>query len=262
MGGSASLLQIHHDILNEPDTVKYVDVNKSSLERLKLSSEALANIRRKSNSEIPRLTPSSRKKTEKKSVHEVPIHIKNLLGKIGIKPTPNRTKGYNANTKKLVSHIFECLEGLQHMVQADQDLLATDESVDFVSETQSMVETNKECVGKLLHEMVAIYTLCGDTVRVLLHASPEAAKVEDNFGRLPLHVAVDHDHPWLDAIDRLIEVYPSALNRRDSVGRLPLHIAVDRQQPNIDGNQCYYCCDCMNVLIYQCLIIIILMFFS
>jgi hypothetical protein len=235
MGGSASLLQIPHDILNETETIKYLGVSKSNLDQLQLSSETLANLRGPTQSESHRTPTNIKRRADKAVKHEVPAHVKTLLDKVGIKRGPSRTKGYSANTKRLVTHIFECLEGLQHLVKADQDLLSTEENADIFNETQSVVEANRESLGKLLHEMITLYTLCGDTVRVLLQASPEAAKVEDAFGRLPLHVAVDRDQPWMDALGCLIEAYSQALNRRDGGGRLPLHIAVDRQEPNVDG---------------------------
>eukprot|EP01034_Spumella_vulgaris_P024579 gene24579-30945_t len=120
----------------------------------------------------------------------------------------------------------------KHLVKANQS--HEDFSADEYDETQSVMEVNKDSIGKLLHEMITIYTICGDTIRVLLHSTPDAARVEDNFGRLPLHVAVDRDKPWMFAIEHLMHAYPEALNRRDSGGRLPLHIAVDRQEPSVD----------------------------
>lgn len=232
MGGSASLLHIPHELLNETEAIKGMGVTKSSVEHLQLSSEVLANIRRRSRSESQKF--EVKRKAERAVRYEVPGHVKVLLDKIGIRLS--QTRKYHSNTKKLVSHIFECLDGLQHLVRADQDSLPVDDTADQMSDTLSVVEANKETVGRLLHEMITIYTLCGDTVRVLLQSNPDAAKVEDNYGRLPLHVAVDRDQPWTDAIDRLVTAYPQALNRRDGGGRLPLHIAVDRQEPNIEGN--------------------------
>lgn len=207
---------------------------KSSVEHAQLSSDVLANIRRRSRSEIQRL--EAKRKAERVMRYEIPSHVKTLLDKIGIRLS--LTRKYHSNTKKLVAHIFECLDGLQHLVRADQDSISAEDSVEQMNETRSVVEANKESVGRLLHEMITIYTLCGDTVRVLLQSNPDAAKVEDNYGRLPLHVAVDRDQPWTDAIERLVTAYPQALNRRDGGGRLPLHIAVDRQEPNIEGMIC------------------------
>lgn len=237
MGGSASLLQIPHDVLHEAETVKCLGGNKSNLDQIQLSSEVLANVRRRSYSYSDSFkSGSSKRKVDKAIKYEVPMHVKQLLEKIGIKSTPSTTKGYNTNTKRLVAHVFDCLEGLQHLVKADQAIISIEEGLETQTETRSVIETNRECVGQLLHEMIALYTLCGDTVKVLLLVSPEAARVEDEFGRLPLHVAVDRDKPWMDAVGRLINAYPEALSRRDGGGLLPLHIAVDRQEPNIDGD--------------------------
>lgn len=235
MGGSASLLQVPHEVLTGAEAAKLFEGNRNNLEQSQLSSQALANVRRVSLSDSGRLT-NFKRKDAKSAPHAVPVHVKDLLTKIGIRSTPSKTKGYASNTKLLVAHIFECLDGLQHMVKADQDMFPINEGEEMLHETHSVMETNRECVGQLLHEMIALYSVCGDTVKVLLQSSPEAAHVEDAFGRLPLHVAVDRDMPWMDAVSRLIEAYPEALNRRDGGGRLPLHIAVDRQEPNIDGS--------------------------
>ena len=40
--------------------------------------------------------------------------------------------------------------------------------VDINDETQSMNDMNTKSVGKLLHEMVTIYGLCGDTINFVV----------------------------------------------------------------------------------------------
>ena len=64
-----------------------------------------------------------------------------------------------------------------------------------VDDSQSIFETNMQAIGNVCHEMVKISSLCGDSLRVLLASNPDAAFAEDSYGRLPLHVAVDHDSP-------------------------------------------------------------------
>ena len=141
-------------------------------------------------------------------------------------PTQNRTT-------KLVSHIFECLGALQHLVREYQFDYTSDPN-SLNDETQSAHDMNTSSVGHLLHEMVSIYGLCGDTVSALLESVPEAAGVEDNLGRLPLHVACDRDAPWMDMLEALVEAKPESLNSRDGGGRLPLHVVLDRQMPDIN----------------------------
>jgi hypothetical protein len=102
-------------------------------------------------------------------------------------------------TTKLVGHIFECLGALQHLVRSNQSELPSD----FHDDTTSMNDMNTKAVGRLLHEMVTIYGLCGDTITALLEADPDAAGVEDNLGRLPLHVCCDRDEPWMDMVEAL-----------------------------------------------------------
>jgi len=63
-------------------------------------------------------------------------------------------------------------------------------------DSQSICEASVQSLGGLIHEMVNIYGLCGDTLKILLASNPEAAYVEDTYGRLPLHVAVDREDPY------------------------------------------------------------------
>ena len=148
--------------------------------------------------------------------------------------TTNTTTNPNQNrTTKLVTHIFECLGALQHLVREYQSDY-TSEMMSPNDETQSAHDMNTSSVGHLLHEMVSIYGLCGDTVSALLESVPEAAGVEDNLGRLPLHVACDRDSPWMDMLEAMVEAKPESLNNRDGGGRLPLHVVLDRQMPDIN----------------------------
>jgi hypothetical protein len=177
--------------------------------------------------------------------YELPAAVTELMKKVGIEhesvssPTavsssaqsPRPQGGgaaQNDQTSKMVAHIFECLGALQHLVRANQYGLENNES----EETQSVTDRNLISVGKLIHEMVSIYGLAGDTLRILLNTSPNAASVEDEFGRRPIHVAVDRDTPWVGLVEDLIKASPQSLRSRDGGGRLPLHVAVDRDIPN------------------------------
>jgi hypothetical protein len=61
-----------------------------------------------------------------------------------------------------------------------------------------------------------------DTISALLSAYPEAVRVVNNHGRLPLHVAcyyVKSD----EAVLALLSAYPCALRVGDAIGHRPLH---------------------------------------
>lgn len=234
MGGSASLIQIPNDILNETDSASYALSTGVIIKKLyEHPHEVISTVKRKSLSKLNKKVKSKIISSQESIRSSLPLHIKNLLSKLDIDPIPvSKLQGQSTSTKELVTHIFECLDTLKYLVKVNQENMPEDEVI--VDETQSVIESNKDAVGKLLHEMITIYTLCGDTIKVLLNADPDAAKIEDNFGRLPLHIAIDKDQPWIASIENLINAYPQALNRRDSSGRLPLHTAVDRQSPNID----------------------------
>jgi len=133
----------------------------------------------------------------------------NLLSPIFSSPRPLNSPVSDDRIPRLVEHIFECLGSLQHLVRSNQFSFGTEDD-----ETQSVCDQNIKSLGKLIHEMVSIYALCGDTLKVLLNSNPEAANVEDSYGRLPLHVAVDRDQPWLSLISDLILAAPDALRSR------------------------------------------------
>ena len=225
MGAGASLGALSSEILLDVQlsTGNGLQVSQPGL---KVSSEALNNLRRISFSEI---RSSNRRKSKLKNLmpfHEIPPHVLKLLGRIGIHDDEqyNSTLQPGQNrTAKLVSHIFECLGALQHLVRSEQG-----------QHCNHFVDDSDDSLGKLIHEMVVIYGLCGETIRIMLDTNPEAAAVEDGFGRLPVHVALDTKKPWIGPISSMIQAFPESLCIKDGAGRLPLHIAVDQENPNID----------------------------
>jgi ankyrin repeat protein len=65
-----------------------------------------------------------------------------------------------------------------------------------------------------------------DIIAALCHMGPEATRMSDDKGRLPLHLACrrSSEDPQTDAVLRvLIIAYPEALVHRDDCGRTPLH---------------------------------------
>mmetsp|Transcript_3945 Transcript_3945/g.6677 ORF Transcript_3945/g.6677 Transcript_3945/m.6677 type:complete len:592 (+) Transcript_3945:182-1957(+) len=172
--------------------------------------------------------------------NELPHHTQAFLKNIGIgvdppsASSPHRSSRvtHNEQKTKLVTHVFECLGALEELVELDHQSNSSD--LLSVNETQSVCDRNTNSVGKLVHELVSIYGLCGDSLKVLLESQPEAAGVEDATGRMALHVAVDKHKPWLRLVDTLVAAYPTACKMRDGGGRLPLHIAVDRNNPSVE----------------------------
>jgi ankyrin repeat protein len=62
-------------------------------------------------------------------------------------------------------------------------------------------------------------------VEELLRLYPQAIKVQDKHGKLPLHTALRFNGSD-DVINMLFQAYPKATEVRDSEGRLPLHKAL------------------------------------
>lgn len=198
MGGAASLAQVPNEILSLKDLAgaQVPQLTKLYLNDLRRLSRSNVNSAR-----TPRLTYHTR--------YEIPSSILEFLKKLEIDMDVTSTRQRSSTqagnspgggtfqsvqttqTTRLISHIFECLVALQHVVRANQS-----GSVPDGDETQSVYEGNVQALGSLVHEMVSIYGLCGDTLEILISNTPEAAFVEDKFGRLPIHVAVDREEPW------------------------------------------------------------------
>lgn len=196
--------------------------------RLHLSKDVLESVRRQSCTISTRRKGSNFKERDIFKLqfaaslkYEVPLHVTEFLDRIGVNDDNKKNtavsisagpRAHNRNismqnekTTKLVGHIFECLGALQHLVRSNQSDIPSDT---VNCETQSTNDMNTKSVGKLLHEMVTIYGLCGDTINALLEADPDAAGVEDTLGRLPLHVCCDRDEPWMDMVTALVEAKP------------------------------------------------------
>ena len=75
-------------------------------------------------------------------------------------PQRNNRMTHNEQKTKLVTHVFDCLGALEELVELDQQHSSRDHMHAF-SETQSVCDRNTNSVGKLVHELVSIYGLCG-----------------------------------------------------------------------------------------------------
>lgn len=140
--------------------------------------------------------------------NELPHRTREFLRHINIQ----ETSSHNEQKTRLVAHVFDCLSALEQLVQLDNE---NENKIE--GETQSVSDRNIKSLGQLVHELVSIYGLCGDSLKFLLEANPGAAAVEDTAGRMPLHVAVDKHRPWLRLIETLIAANPTACSTRDGI---------------------------------------------
>jgi len=78
---------------------------------------------------------------------------------------------------------------------------------------------------------------------MLFKAYPEAAEIQDNFGWLPLHYALQYQASN-DVINMLFQAYPQSIEvKTKNSGRLPLHIALEQSSSE----------DVINMLLQSCL---------
>lgn len=83
----------------------------------------------------------------------------------GSSPIRSTRLSHNEQKTKLVTHVFDCLGALEELVELDQQNSSSDH-LQSLSETQSVCDRNTNSVGKLVHELVSIYGLCGDSLKV------------------------------------------------------------------------------------------------
>ena len=74
-----------------------------------------------------------------------------------------------------------------------------------------------------------------EAVREMLDIFPGAAKVADDEGYLPLHLALDCARPDPAISQLLLEVYPEAAFHKSKDGLLPIHCIISSMQPVSDG---------------------------
>jgi len=77
-----------------------------------------------------------------------------------------------------------------------------------------------------LHTILEISS-CSSLIKRILEACPDQLKKEDQFKRLPLHLAATHCvEATLGIAESVLRSYPEAVSHRDVFGRLPLHVAL------------------------------------
>ncbi|CAH0480416.1 unnamed protein product [Peronospora belbahrii] len=72
-------------------------------------------------------------------------------------------------------------------------------------------------------------------ISMLTHAFPEACKLANLSGMLPLHVAIQTKAPGL-LISALLDVYPQAAYAKDGNGRYPVDMAITNNLPSYTIN--------------------------
>uniref|UniRef100_A0A7S4T1H8 Ankyrin repeat protein n=1 Tax=Ditylum brightwellii TaxID=49249 RepID=A0A7S4T1H8_9STRA len=100
------------------------------------------------------------------------------------------------------------------------------EVVSFLLKACPTVVEEKNKFGQtLLHSMCSINgnPASLDTLLLLLKYHPEAVRIKDNDGRMPLHYACKK-RVSIDVVTLLLEKNPSAVEEKDIYGETPLHL--------------------------------------
>lgn len=79
-----------------------------------------------------------------------------------------------------------------------------------------------------LHQMVSrdLADLNIAKIKENLDEFPQAASVANQFGRLPLHYAVDHKHPSVEVIKLLVNAFPAGVSCAAKNGETPYDIGM------------------------------------
>jgi hypothetical protein len=195
--------------------------------------------------------------------NELPHRTQTFLKNIGIgvettnSPQRSSRMTHNEQKTKLVTHVFDCLGALEELVELDQQH-STASDLQALNETQSVCDRNTNSVGKLVHELVSIYGLCGDSLKVrcslsltlffshccvfrckvfaIVVSCCHAIYIYTNILLSASMMTVLHAHMLsllllLPLLQVLLESQPEAAAVEDAAGRMALHVAVDKHQP-------------------------------
>jgi ankyrin repeat protein len=105
---------------------------------------------------------------------------------------------------------------------------ASSDALQFLLKRYPQAVDVEDNAGKLPLHLIGLKTTI-EAVTVLVEASASSISARDQSRRLPLHVAVVNGAP-LDVLEFLVDKYDAALNLADSNGYLPIHHAV-KQKP-------------------------------
>ena len=67
-----------------------------------------------------------------------------------------------------------------------------------------------------------------ELVRILMKQNPEAAKIKDKYGSLPLHFVTDKYSPPSSVLKLILDAHPKGARERDQHKLLPIHYACSR----------------------------------
>lgn len=83
-----------------------------------------------------------------------------------------------------------------------------------------------------LHHCFANGEIILSSVLEVLGKFPEYAQVKNQFGRIPLHYALDRLLVNTDAVKKLIQIYPEGVRERDNDNKTPYDVAVKWKHSN------------------------------
>lgn len=70
-----------------------------------------------------------------------------------------------------------------------------------------------------------------EQIHCLLSVNPEAAKVKNGNGELPIHIAIKARKCWSNIIHKILLAYPKAIAKTDGDGNTCLHLAALVRSP-------------------------------
>jgi ankyrin repeat protein len=138
----------------------------------------------------------------------------------------HRNKDDNARLKEAFSYRGENGETPLHVLVIKRRDAPIDIIETFIKYAPEAVKVTDSDGSLPLHN-ACLDTVSLNVVILLTESYPESVKLTDSDGRLPLHNAV-FSKASLEVLTFLIESYPMSVKVRDVIGWLPIHIACTR----------------------------------
>ena len=136
----------------------------------------------------------------------------------------HRNKDDNARLKEAFSYRGENGETLLHVIShRDAPIDIIETFITYAPEAVKVPDSR----GRLPLHNACWVTVSLNVVILLTESYPESVKLTDSNGRLPLHNAV-FSKASLEVLTFLIESYPMSVKVRDDIGYLPIHNACCR----------------------------------
>lgn len=98
----------------------------------------------------------------------------------------------------------------------------------FVEYNPEIARVRNERDGSYLLHHACSVNVDLDTIQLLIELNPDALHIDDRFGMLPLHKALEWEDARIEIVELLLSHYPDAIRSGVEDDLLPLHVALEK----------------------------------